>query len=212
MKWYDNNSSGYIKYLGYPIWFSIQQRDVYVSELTGHITSTAEMFSTRQISLYGKANIASTIILSKLWHIIRIVLLPKDVLKKLKSIIYQFVMFGSFSPLKGNSFFLPRDQGGLGLIDIDSQQKTLQFRYLNALLNDNNGTLPAFTYNLLVNSLKLSNDSSSHVLPLLFKSARFKNSLTGFHSFYNMFEAMDRYNINVPLKLAGLGNQIYQQS
>ena len=60
------------------------------------------------------------------------------------------------------------------------------------MLNDNNGTLPAFNYNLLVNSLKLSNDSSSHVLPLLFKSARYKNSLTGFHPFYNMFEAMDR--------------------
>ncbi|KAL7324041.1 hypothetical protein PS15p_210612 [Mucor circinelloides] len=145
----------------------------------------------RQVSLYGKANIANTMILSKLWHVIRIVPLPLDVLKQVKSIIYQFVMSGLFPKLKGNSFFLPRDQGGLGLIDIGSQQLALQFRYLRVLLQGNNGLIPEFTYQLLVNALRLPHDIPDHAVPLFFKSARYKNTLNGFHPFHSMFNAMD---------------------
>ncbi|CAO0798869.1 unnamed protein product [Mucor circinelloides] len=191
MKWYDSHSPGYVKYLGYPIWFSNHQRDVYVSELLGKVNSAVELFSTRQVSIYGKANIANTMILSKLWHVIRIVPLPLDVLKQLKSIIYQFVMSGLFPQLKGNSFFLPRDQGGLGLIDIASQQHALQFRYIRTLLQGNAGLIPDFTYQLMVNALRLSHDTPDHAVPLFFKSARYKNTLTGFHPFYSMFNAMD---------------------
>lgn len=119
-----------------PIWFSNHQRDVYVSKLLGKVNSAVEVFNNRQVSMYGKANIANTtMILSKLWHVIRIISLLLDALQKLKSIIYQFVMSGLFSPLKGKSFFLPRSQeGGLGLIDIGSLQHALQFRYLRVLL------------------------------------------------------------------------------
>jgi hypothetical protein len=202
MKWYDSHSTGYIKYLGYPIWFATHQRDVFVSEITGQILSLTEIYGSRQVSLYGKANIANTIILSKLWHVIRVVPLPKDVLKKLKSLIYQFVMSGLFPPLKGNSFFLPRDQGGLGLIDIGAQQNALQFRYIKVLLEGNKGLLPDFTYQLLVNSLRLSNDTPHHALPLLFKSARYKNTLNGLHPFSSMFSAMDICRQESPTNVA----------
>jgi hypothetical protein len=191
MNWFDSHSTGYIKYLGYPIWFATHQRDVYTSELLGKITSSTTILGSRQVSLYGKANIANTLILSKLWHVIRVVSLPQDFLKKIKSIIYQFVMSGLFPPLKGNSFFLPRDQGGLGLIDVGAQQKALQFRYIRVLLTGNRGLLPEFTYQLLINALRLSNDASHHALPLLFKSARYKSTLNGLHPFSSMFNAMD---------------------
>ncbi|KAK4514843.1 uncharacterized protein ATC70_002448 [Mucor velutinosus] len=191
MKWYDSHSPGYIKYLGYPIWFSNHQRDVYVSELLGKVKAAVAIYSQRNVSLYGKANIANNMILSKLWHVIRIVSLPLDVLKQLKSIIYQFVMSGLFPPLKGNSFFLPRDQGGLGLIDIGAQQHALQFRYIKVLLQGNKGSVPDFTYQLLTNALRLAHDTPDHVVPLFFKAARYKNTLNGFHPFHSIFGAMD---------------------
>lgn len=194
MKWFDSHSTGYIKYLGYPIWFATHQRDVFVAELIGKIQSLTASLGSRQVSLYGKANIANTLILSKLWHILRVVPLPQDILKKITFIVYQFVMSGLFPPLKGNSFFLPRDQGGLGLIHIIAQQKALQFRYLRALLLQDHGPLPAFTYQLLTHALRLTNDSVHHVLSLLFKSARYKNTLIGLHPFLSMFNAMDSCN------------------
>ncbi|KAK4521913.1 uncharacterized protein ATC70_004451 [Mucor velutinosus] len=191
MKWYDSHSTGYIKYLGYPLWFANHQRDVFVSELLGNIRVMTDIYGSRKVSLYGKANIANTLILSKLWHVIRVVSLPQEVLKKIKSTIYQFVMSGLFPPLKANSFFLPRDQGGLGLIDIGAQQKSLQFRYLRVLLLGNHGRLPGFTYQLLTHALRLTNDVAHHALPLLFPSARYKNTLNGLHPFLSMFNAMD---------------------
>lgn len=100
-------------------------------------------------------------------------------------------MSGLFPPLKENSFFLPRDQGGLGLIDIGSQQNALQLRYIKVLLKGNNGSIPDFTYQLLVNALRLSNDTPHHAIPLLFKSAKYRNTLNGLHPFYSMFTAMD---------------------
>ncbi|GAN08441.1 hypothetical protein MAM1_0204c07953 [Mucor ambiguus] len=105
-------------------------------------------------------------------------------------------MSGLFPQLKGNSFFLPRDQGARGLIDIGAQQHALQFRYLRVLLQGNNGSVPAaFTYQLLTNALRLSHDDiPDHVVPLFFKSARYKNTLmNGFHPFHSMFNAMDIY-------------------
>lgn len=144
---FDNSSPGYIKYLGYPIWFSNQQWDIYISELIGSFTALVDIYSIRQVSLYGKANISNTIILSKLWYVIRAVPLPKDTLKKLNSIIYQFVTSSLFPIMKGNSFFLPKKQGGLGLINIGSQQQALQFRYIRVLLIGNYGPMPTFAYN-----------------------------------------------------------------
>lgn len=55
---------------------------------------------------------------------------------------------------------------------------------------DNYGSIPAFRYNLLVNLIITSNDSLCHMLPLLFKTARFKSLLKGFHPFYLMFKAL----------------------
>ncbi|KAG1125457.1 hypothetical protein G6F42_008694 [Rhizopus arrhizus] len=74
---------------------------------------------------------------------------------------------------------------------IGSQQHALQFRYLRVLLQGNNGLIPDFTYQLLVNALRLSHDTPDHAIPLLFKSARYKNTLNGFHPFHSMFTAMD---------------------
>ncbi|KAK4521890.1 uncharacterized protein ATC70_004428 [Mucor velutinosus] len=111
-------------------------------------------------------------------------------------------MSGLYPPLKGNSLFLPRYQGGLGLTDIMAQQKVLQFRYLNTLLTENSNNIPGLTYRLLVDYLKMSHDSPSHIIPILFQTARYKNQLRGFHPYYMMFEAIDTCMKHSPLSLA----------
>ncbi|KAK4515487.1 uncharacterized protein ATC70_010437 [Mucor velutinosus] len=83
-----------------------------------------------------------------------------------------------------------------------AQQKVLQFRYLNALLTENSNNIPGLTYRLLVDYLKMSHDSPSHIIPILFKTARYKNQLRGFHPYYMMFEAIDTCMKHSPLSLA----------
>lgn len=82
MKWFDKPSPSYIKYLGYQIWVSPAQRDVFTPELAGKIDYPIKILSTRQLALYGRAHLANTLILSKLWHILRTVEFPKHIVKK----------------------------------------------------------------------------------------------------------------------------------
>lgn len=64
MKWQDQRSSGYIEYLGYPLWFSKHQQDLYTNELLGTLEQTASKLTiSRQLSFHGRAHLANTLIL-----------------------------------------------------------------------------------------------------------------------------------------------------
>ncbi|EPB84081.1 hypothetical protein HMPREF1544_09141 [Mucor circinelloides 1006PhL] len=91
MKWYDYSSPEYIKYLRYPIFVTTQQRDCFITDLIAKISAQVKAFKIRKISLYGRrANVANTIILSKLWHVLRLTPIPKaTTINKLNSIISQ---------------------------------------------------------------------------------------------------------------------------
>jgi hypothetical protein len=96
--------------------------------------------------------------------------------------------------MRGTIFFVPKDEGGLGLIDIPAQQRLLPFRLIKALLNHINTAtvnLPEYSYQFMVSTLQMSHDCPSHEIPLLFPSARAKGSLKGNHSFKMIFEALD---------------------
>ncbi|EPB85634.1 hypothetical protein HMPREF1544_07628, partial [Mucor circinelloides 1006PhL] len=51
MKWYDYDSPDYyIKYLGYPIYVTVQQRDSFIAALTAKIKAQVGFFMIRKIS------------------------------------------------------------------------------------------------------------------------------------------------------------------
>jgi hypothetical protein len=95
--------------------------------------------------------------------------------------------------VKKGAFYLLKNKGGLGLLNISVQQNMLQFKYINALLSMS-GTpnpVPNHLYNLMVFALQNGFDTSYQEVPLLFSESRYKSSFTGLHSFYNIFEAID---------------------
>jgi hypothetical protein len=117
-------------------------------------------------------------------------------------VIYQFISVGMFPKMKGNIFFLSKDKGGLGLLNIAAQQKSLQFRYIKALLEPSGIVLPdipQFLYDLLAGTIQLSYDTPAHELPLLIQSARLQGTLRSLHPFTAIFEALDSCKIE-PLK------------
>lgn len=193
MKWFDNSSTGYLKYLGYPLWFNNQQRDTFVDNISGKIQATVNFYKERKISVYGRATVANTMILSKLWHVLRLTNLPKVVTSRLNSIIYQYIVDDRRIQVKKDVFYLPKNEGGLGLLNISVQQKMLQLRYINALLSVS-GTpnpVPSHLYSLMVFALQNGCDTPYHEVPLLFPESRYKSAFTGLHSFHNIFEAID---------------------
>jgi len=179
MKWYDYDSSEYIKYLGYPIFFTTQQRDAFIDDLTAKIEAQVNFFKIRKISLYGRANVANTIILSKLWHVLRLTPLPKATINKLSSIIFQYIVDEKRLHIKKDVFYLPKNEGGLGLLHVGVQQQTLQMRYITALLHqDHHKTIPQHLYQLISHTLQMETNLNNIETILIFQETRsYKNNL-----------------------------------
>jgi hypothetical protein len=200
MRWYNRYSSGYLKYLGYPICFSTSQRDEFYEEMKGKMESQLWYYRSRQLSMYGRAHVANVMILSKLWHILRILPVTKGFLQDVNSLIYQFIVSGIFPKLKGSLFFLPKEKGGLGLMNVEAQQRALQLRYIKALLRPTGCEIPEvplFLYDLMVGTLQVSFKTPCHEIPLLIKSSRRRSALHGLHPFATIFDAMDSCTANL---------------
>ncbi|KAI9265822.1 hypothetical protein EDC94DRAFT_604191 [Helicostylum pulchrum] len=60
----------------------------------------------RHLSVRGSGLVANTILLSRVWHILRVVLVPPKWIKDIRSIVSQFVLpFGHDLPFRYYVFF-----------------------------------------------------------------------------------------------------------
>jgi hypothetical protein len=194
-KWFDSTSPSYIKYLGFPLWFTRTQRDLFCNETLLKLQESIERHQHRAISVYGRAHMANTLFLSRFWHLLRVTVLPAFFFSKVSSIVYQFVTHQIFPKVKKSTIYHSKLEGGLSIIDISAQQKVLQQRYITALLqlNTQSMKLPTFLYDLLSSYLQLAFDSHSFQAPLLFATIRKPSHLTGLHVLSSIFRAIDSY-------------------
>ncbi|KAI8321556.1 hypothetical protein EDC96DRAFT_597400 [Choanephora cucurbitarum] len=125
------------------------------------------------------ALIANSLILSRLWHILRVTSLPDAVFNKVRSLISQFMNRQVFPKLSFAGMCRPRGQGGLGLLDPRLEDSILLSRLVDWLIHC---TSPPTT------------EHWSHLdyrLAFVFPSLRYP-SLTGFHSVFSLlFKALD---------------------
>ncbi|OAD73981.1 hypothetical protein PHYBLDRAFT_145445 [Phycomyces blakesleeanus NRRL 1555(-)] len=71
----------------------------------------------RSPSFRGNATILTSLVLSQLWHVLRLVSLPMPFFQKIWSIVGDFLQRGIFSPIPLDTFCLLRLQGEFGIID-----------------------------------------------------------------------------------------------
>ncbi|KAG1623483.1 hypothetical protein G6F45_010931 [Rhizopus arrhizus] len=189
--WFDFQPLGYIKYLGYPIWFTNDQRTIFHKETIRKLEISVKIHSQRQLFVYGRAHIANTLILSKLWHFLRITSLPKSFYNKVSSIVYQFVTHNLFPRIARTTLEQPKNKGGVSLLNVEVQKKVFQFRYINPLLLNRRQRIPNFLYKMLMFTLQSYFDAPSHVIALIFKHSRSYGNMKGLHPLIPMFSALD---------------------
>jgi hypothetical protein len=90
--------------------------------------------SQRQLSVPGRATVLKSLILSKLWHILRVFNLTQEKISSLQSLGSTFVNHHIYPKLSNNVIQLPCHQGGLGVLNIAAQQSAFQWRWLSPLL------------------------------------------------------------------------------
>lgn len=84
--WHDKESKEPIVQLGYPMYSSQSQLDIFLDKLKSKIKSHADMLKERRLSIRGAAMMANSVVLSKHWHILRVIKVPKLGLKNSRSL------------------------------------------------------------------------------------------------------------------------------
>ena len=87
----------------------------------------------------GLAYITNSVILSKLWHLLRVIPVPPKWLDDIRAIVRKLVL--PFWPAPSwDSICLHKSKGGLGIIDLHSQQVALQLMYIQRILRSKKDT------------------------------------------------------------------------
>ncbi|KAG1142122.1 hypothetical protein G6F38_007956 [Rhizopus arrhizus] len=200
--WHDAQSLSPLRYLGYPVYSSPQQRNVFMEQLITSISNACNIHSQRQLSIRGRATVLNSLILSRLWHVLRLVPLAKSQLSRIRSISSRFMNGGSFPRISYATLILPRTAGGVKLLDPESQYKALQWRWLLHLLQPLGiectvtdfplPSIPYCKYLLQLQSAAPDDLPSSYIWPLLFPSFRSSYlSTKSLHSFSTLFKSID---------------------
>ncbi|EIE86810.1 hypothetical protein RO3G_11521 [Rhizopus delemar RA 99-880] len=139
-KWHDRNDSEPLIYLGYPLATSSAQKKVFQDRLITKIKNACDIHKQRLLSVRGRATVLNVLILSTLWHALRVSWFPQRLLGTIGSICREFLMFRVFPPVSFDVLQLPLKQGGLGVLNPAIQQLALQFWWLTPLIHESNPT------------------------------------------------------------------------
>ena len=110
------------------------------SDRIENIIRTIKRWENRNPSLYGKVLLAKTLLISQLNHVIQALAIPKQTLARINTIIYRFLWKKkynnkrAFEKIKRNVLSLNVKDGGLGMINIEHQQKMFLTKWATKLV------------------------------------------------------------------------------
>ena len=83
------------------------------------------LIRNRNFTLYQKATLINCLIASKLWYVAHVYLLPKNYVTMINQVIFNFIWGSDGRPLKREVLYNKKENGGLGLLDIDQKAKSI---------------------------------------------------------------------------------------
>jgi exonuclease III len=126
------------RYLGFYMVYTITQRDIIQEKLGQMVKKQIALYSSRDLSLGGRTTVMNTLIMSKIWHCLRLLQPTNAFLKQLKSLTYGYVWQHKRPMVSYAQLSLSRKQGGIGLLDPITQHLVLQRRHLLHIFHSNN--------------------------------------------------------------------------
>ncbi|KAG2192922.1 hypothetical protein INT47_002761, partial [Mucor saturninus] len=139
VEWHDSGSVGAVRYLGYPLYHTSTQLDTFLDDVRLKILRHSNILRQRNLSLRGSGLVANSLLLSRLWHILRVVSVPAKWLNSAQALIRGYLL--PFWPRPSMStMYVPRKFGGVTLVDVHLQQLALQHIYIQRLISGPNTT------------------------------------------------------------------------
>ena len=106
-----------------------------------------DMLSTRLLSLYQKAIIVNSLILSKVWYMSHVFPLGRNKAKVIAQSVFRYMWRGMYQPIKRDTLYLPRSEGGIGVFNVYYKSAAiLTNTYLNVVSYESFGYQLAIYY------------------------------------------------------------------
>ncbi|KAG1048844.1 hypothetical protein G6F43_008790 [Rhizopus delemar] len=199
LQWHDNKDSTAAIYLGYPLTSSTQQMSNYLDSIITKVKRHADILAQRGLSIQGHSMVANSLLLSCIWHSIRILCPPQSFFQRIRSVIIKFLRYKNFPSVRFQDCQRLRNEGGIAILDPAMQHSALQLRWLIPMLQSTHpaSTQESFATALMRYHLCVLTSSPSAILPLLFSEKRSTDSKQ-IGCFQSMFRTLDHidYKIN----------------
>lgn len=127
-----------------------------------------QVFNQRNISILDKSLISNSLLLSRIWHAIRILCPSSNFFPKVRSITI-YLLRRPFPSVSFQAYRRSRTEGGVGVLDPATQHGVHQLRWLKPLVvsNASNGPYFSFVTNLLSYIICIFCQVPSVILPLV---------------------------------------------
>ncbi|KAI8138605.1 hypothetical protein BJV82DRAFT_523146, partial [Fennellomyces sp. T-0311] len=124
------------------------------------------------LSIAGRGLVASSLLLSRVWHTTRILAVPQTFLQKLRSIIIKFLAHKAFPAVSFATCTRPRREGGLGVLDPFAQHAALQLRWVLSLLHIDSPIPSSFAMPFISYCIRSFTGTVDTAIPLVFSACR----------------------------------------
>ena len=172
-EWHDAHNDNSIRYLSYPLYHNDAQLNSFLHDIKIKVERHVRILRQRRLSIRGLGMVANSLLLSKVWHLLRVLAAPVTWLKEIKKIIRDYII--TFWPKAAYSdLCLKRKYGGIGLVDIEDQNQALHLIYIQRILR------PPDTTDFLSPWIKhcfLLYTGHSSLLPLFLYPAHYRRQL-----------------------------------
>ena len=82
------------------------------------LEKTINAFLNRCLTIFQKAIIINSLLLSKVWYVAHTLPLNKIFAQKIIFLIFRYLWKSNYHPIRRTTLFLPKSEGGLGIIDV----------------------------------------------------------------------------------------------
>ena len=107
------------------------------SGLVDSIEKTTNLWKVRNLSFFEKSILINTVVLAKLWFITFSVVVPQSVVTRINSIIFSFLWGNRHECLSRKTMYCNKQNGGVGIIDIEKKLAALKSSHIKSLLYSN---------------------------------------------------------------------------
>ena len=95
--------------------------------------------TSRQLTIFQKSLYINCCILSKMIYISHIIPVDKTIAKKISKLVFNYVWNGNYDPIKRDYLYLPKDEGGIGIMNIINKcNSTLVKSFMKKYIDNDN--------------------------------------------------------------------------